>query len=258
MFISHALCSCNFVDVAATYLTATRTAAGSALATEMALSNHDKIKDLTLVVFGAGLQAEMHIKCIKFVVNINKVIIVNRTIERAEKLKELILNEQPAQDAETKGLISDISVVLLSDEKEVQNAVSSADVIATTTNTCTPLFRGKLPKPGCHINGVGSYTPNMEEVDDDLIKRCEVLIDTKEALDVGDLSCLNGDRETPNNLTGLIGDALVGNIQFGKRTDDKVDCTFFKSVGTAIQDVVSANVAAESARENNVGVNVEM
>ena len=259
ILISPVSCSCYFVYVAATYLTAARTAAGSALATEMALSNHHKIKDgLTLVVFGAGLQAEMHIKCIQHVVNINKLIIVNRTSERAEKLKELILNEQPAQDAQTQTCISNISVVLLSDEKEVQNAVSIADVIATTTNTCTPLFRGEWPKPGCHINGVGSYTPTMAEVDDDLIKRCEVLIDTKEALDVGDLSCLKGEGEIPNNFAGLIGDALVGNIEFGWRTDEKVDCTFFKSVGTAIQDVVSANVAVENARKENVGVNVEM
>ena len=185
-------------------------------------------------------------------------IIVNRTSERAEKLKELILNEQPAQDSQTQTCISNISVVLLSDEKEVQNAVSIADVIATTTNTCTPLFRGEWPKPGCHINGVGSYTPTMAEVDDDLIKRCEVLIDTKEALDVGDLSCLKGEGEIPNNFAGLIGDALVGNIEFGWRTDEKVDCTFFKSVGTAIQDVVSANVAVENARKENVGVTVEM
>lgn len=223
----------------------------------MALYNHDKIKDgLTLVVFGAGLQAEMHIKCIQHVVNINKLIIVNRTSERAEKLKELMLNEQPAQDAKTQTCISDITVVLLSNEKEVQNAVGSADVIATTTNTCTPLFCGEWPKPGCHINGVGSYTPNMAEVDDDLIKRCEVLVDTKEALDVGDLSCLKGDGEIPNNFSGLIGDALVGNIKFGRRTDDKIDCTFFKSVGTAIQDVVSANAAVGNARKEKIGVNV--
>ena len=84
------------------------------------------------------------------------------------------------------------------------------------------------------------------------------MIDTKEALDVGDLSCLKGEGEIPNNFAGLIGDALVGNIEFGRRTDDKVDCTFFKSVGTAIQDVVSANVAVENARKENVGVNVEM
>ncbi|KAL7543389.1 hypothetical protein ACHAXR_013344 [Thalassiosira sp. AJA248-18] len=250
--------------VAATYLTAARTAAGSALATEMALSSREKSSDgSTLVVFGAGLQAELHIKCIQHVVNIAKVVIVNRSIGRAEMLKEtMIAHDQHDPDSKTPYPIADISTILLSDKKGVQEAVESADIIATTTNTCTPLFDGQWLKPGCHINGVGSYTALMQEVDTASVKRCQVLIDTKEALNVGDLSCLGqeGDAMT-SNLIGLIGDALVGNIELGSQRGDqksKTDCTFFKSVGTAVQDIFSAHAAVENAIENEVGVNVEM
>ena len=188
----------------------------------------------------AGLQAEMHIKCIQYVVNINTLVIVNRSRERAEKLKQMILNDkEPDSQSKAATPITNISIVLLSNEVEVKDAVSDADVIATTTNSCTPLFRGEWLKPGCHINGVGSYTAKMKEVPDDAVKRCEVLIDTHEALDVGDLQCIT--NESPN-LAGLIGDALVGNIEFGSsRRRDGINCTFFKSVGTAIQDVVSAD-----------------
>ena len=62
--------------VAATYLTAARTAAGSALATQMACPS--SADGLALVVFGAGLQGELHIKAIQHVVNVKKVLIVNR------------------------------------------------------------------------------------------------------------------------------------------------------------------------------------
>lgn len=161
--------------IAATYLTALRTAAGSALATELVFNNdHRKMNKLSLCVFGAGLQAELHIKCIQHVVDIKKLVIINRSYNRAENLKKMIL--------ETESSITDITVVLLSDEDAVKKEVNSADIICTTTNTGTPLFKGEWVRPGCHINGVGSYTPQMKEIDEIAVNRCEVLIDTKEAL----------------------------------------------------------------------------
>jgi ornithine cyclodeaminase len=243
--------------VAATFLTGARTAAGSALATQLAFSNRNTSHGLMLVIFGAGLQAELHIKCIQHVVNITRLVIVNRSIDRAHELKEMILNEQPHLESETRTIITDISIILLSDTEGVENAVKNADIICTTTNACTPLFRGELLKPGCHINGVGSYTPLMQEIDDATVQRSEILIDTKEALEVGDLSSLNtGSDDLNSNVVGLIGDALVGNVKFGTRIDDRIDCTFYKSVGTAIMDVFSAHVAVQNAKSLNIGVDM--
>ena len=133
----------------ATYLTAARTAAGSALATELALGSLQN--EFVLVVFGAGLQAELHIKSIQHVVKIKEVIIVNRTLERAKNLKEDLESTNESNPIS-------ISTVILSDEEAVNNAVQKADIIATTTNTCVHLFDGKLVKPGCHVNGVGSVS----------------------------------------------------------------------------------------------------
>jgi ornithine cyclodeaminase len=135
----------------ATYLTAARTAAGSALATELAFCNLPSNEDLTLVVFGAGLQAELHIRSIQHVVKVRNIIIVNRTLDRAKKLKDVLQSDKNAQP-------SSISTVMLSEEETVQHAVKNADIIVTATNTCIPLFDGKLVKPGCHINGVGSVS----------------------------------------------------------------------------------------------------
>lgn len=102
----------------------------------------------------------------------------------------------------------------------------------------------------------------MKEVDDTLVQRCEVLIDTSEALDVGDLSSLKSiDKNEVSNNIGLIGDALIGNIAFGTLRDDvmnQMDCTFYKSVGTAIQDVVSGQYISKMASMNGIGTNIEM
>ena len=249
--------------VAATFLTAARTAAGSALATEIACSGSEaNTNGLTLVVFGAGLQGELHIKAIQHVVNVKKVVIVNKSKERAGKLKESLLSIDETDidlESKTRNPVKDISIVLLSDKEAVQQSVETADVIVTATNTCEPLFPGDWPKPGCHINGVGSYTPLMKEIDDSLVSRSEVLIDTKEALDVGDLSALrNDDGTTKQNFTGMIGDALTSNVEFGKRTDNNVDCTFFKSVGTAIQDVITAQLVYDYATKEGIGTTIDM
>ncbi|KAL3816201.1 hypothetical protein ACHAXA_007319 [Cyclostephanos tholiformis] len=243
--------------LAATYLTAARTAAGSALATELALSNRKISDGLTLLVFGAGLQAELHIRSIQHVAKVNKLVIVNRSLGRAEKLREMILKEQLDSEARTTNI--DVSITSLSDEEGVEHAVKISDIICATTNTRTPLFHGEWLKPGTHINGVGSYTPLMQEIDDATVRRSEVLIDTKEALDVGDLFCLKHEEaELQTNFAGLIGDAIVGNIDFGKRKDGPIDCTFYKSVGTAIMDLFSAHVAVKNARKNKIGVEVDM
>ena len=102
----------------------------------------------------------------------------------------------------------------------------------------------------------------MKEVDDTLVQRCEVIIDTPEALDVGDLSWLKANMTKAHNNAGLIGDALSSNFDFGKLRDDpgtpQIDCTFFKSCGTAIQDVVSAQYVSDQALAMKIGKNVEM
>ena len=53
--------------------------------------------------------------------------------------------------------------------------------MALLDHTLLSEFPGNWPKPGCQLNGVGSYTPLMREIDDTLVLRSEVLIDTKEA-----------------------------------------------------------------------------
>jgi len=132
-----------------------------------------------------------------------------------------------------------------------------ADVICTTTNTATPLFSGEWVKPGCHLNGIGSYTHEMEEVDSRFIlQRCRVIVDTKEALDVGDLKAIS---LSSSNFSGLLGDHISGNTRLDEqRGGAELDCTFFKSVGTAIQDVITANTAFEAARQQGVGTNILM
>ena len=260
-----------------TFLTAARTAAGSAVATDC-MTPADT-NPLHLLVFGAGLQAEMHIDAIRSVrPNICRISIVNRSAERAEKL--IALTREKLKESED-DIDLDMDVTLLEDRDAVKNVVGSADIICTTTNTTTPLFDGSWVKPGCHLNGVGSYTSNMEEISSEFIStRCQVVIDTPEAINVGDL---NGISDESENYVGLLGDIMAGNAHLtnhGKRkrangteggggtgtcsggnnnnNNNCYDCTMFKSVGTAIQDVITAHEVYQEAIRRGVGMEVEM
>jgi len=163
--------------------------------------------------------------------------------------------------------LENIQVVLLRDSAAVELAVRSADVIVTATNTTKPLFPGEWVNAGCHINGVGSYTPHMTEIDETLVNRCRVLIDTQEARAVGDLKHLQMKTVDNNNIVGLLGDFLYNPrnkndgefINFLPPSDDSsMDCTFFKSVGTAIQDIVTAQEVLTKAKDLGLGIHVEM
>jgi ornithine cyclodeaminase len=143
------------------------------------------------------------------------------------------------------------------DPLEITETLSTADCIVTATNTNTPIFEGSSMLPsGCHINGIGSYTPEMQEVPVRVVDRCNILIDTPEARNVGDLKNI-----APQHPVTLLGDALRDPEHWLAHHREKApmfDCSFYKAVGTAIQDVVTADMVVKRARELGVGTNIDM
>ena len=264
--------STGMVDaiVSSTYLTAARTAAGSAWSVALCqpVLQH-------LVLFGAGLQAELHIRMIELVTQqrIPRITIINRNLERAQQLKDMILQEQQASDRNASSRTttaatstsSVLEIVSLHDKVQVAEALSTADVCVTATNATTPLFEGySLLKPHCHVCSVGSYTPNMQEIATTTVDRCHTIyIDTPEAMQVGDLKHLlplETSTTTTQRSIQLLGDALQNETgtTANARLSPMRDLTFYKSVGTAIQDVMTADVVVRRARELQLGTEVDM
>jgi ornithine cyclodeaminase/alanine dehydrogenase-like protein (mu-crystallin family) len=291
--------------VAATYLTAARTAAGSAIATEICLNhkfkydgsndnddnteeNSTSSQQLHLVVVGAGLQIELHIRYLSHLLimkhKLNKITIVNRSSERAQTLKDSMqtffngTENNHYKDTESEenhtnrkvnidtARISPIQINCLNfkDEIKVKEAIASASVIVTGTNTASPLFNWDWVSPGCHINGVGSYQSETEEVCSTFIKeRCLTIVDTIDALQVGDLKEISDDSDDDGDddvaLLGTLGDLMAGDVSLPPRSEvPSKHCTFYKSVGTAIQDIITANEVVRSAKSQSIGTNVDM
>jgi|UniRef100_A0A8J9TG47 ornithine cyclodeaminase len=232
--------------VAGTYLTAMRTATGSALSAQLLRPDAAHI-----VVFGAGLQAEFHVQALATALekSLPLVTLINRTRSRAEALQSTL---------EATDWVDHVHVVDLSDRLKVAETLATADVVVTATNTATPLFDGSLLRPGTHIAGVGSYTPDMQEISARTVDRCKVLIDTPEARTVGDLK-----NVSMSHPVALLGDLLQcqdenRENEWMNKNSSPFDCTFFKSVGTAIQDVLTADLVVQKSKEQNIGLEVDM
>jgi len=238
--------------LAGTYLTGVRTAASPALAVQ-----HTGRHIQHVVIFGAGLQAEQHVHtfCAALDCKLPKVTLINRSAPRAEQLAKQLQHEDR--------LVDDCHVVLLSDRDGVAQALSTADVISATTNTVTPLWDAEqsnsIPET-CIITGIGSYTPQMQEVPAAAVDRCQqIWIDTPEAVTVGDLKHLQERKQDAVVHPMLLGDVLA---QQQQQESTNIDCSkgliFFKGVGTAIMDVLAADAVVQRARQLRIGTEVDM
>jgi ornithine cyclodeaminase/alanine dehydrogenase-like protein (mu-crystallin family) len=135
-------------------------------------------------------------------------------------------------------------------------AVDGADVICTATNSATPVFDGRVLKPGAHVSGVGSYTLAMQEVDAVTVSRARIFIDSREPAlaEAGDLVIpLRAGQTRVEDWTEL--GAVVAGLKPGRQSPD--DITFFKSVGNAAQDIAAAGQALAEARQRGLGREVE-
>jgi ornithine cyclodeaminase len=132
-------------------------------------------------------------------------------------------------------------------------AIDQADVITTVTTSKTPVFDGRRVRPGAHVNGVGSYTPNARELDLELLKRSRVYVDNREAVlaEAGDflIPIASGDYSS-GRIAGELGEVLDGKVQ--GRTGPE-DITVMKTVGYAVLDVVAAYRIFTKALEQGKG-----
>ena len=258
--------------LAATYLTGARTASSSALAVQHTQRIIDHV-----VIFGAGLQAEQHVHALRTALDKNynqqpsssssspllplpKVTLINRSAPRAESL---------AAQLHAEGAVRDCHVVRLADRDAVGTALESANVIVTCTNAVAPLWDAALDAripDDCILTGIGSYTPDMQEVPEVTVDRCsQIWIDAPGAETVGDLKHLLPQQQNQQPspaarpVMTLLGDVLEQPPQTdGSFGDNRKGLIFFKGVGTAIQDVLTADVVVQRARELRIGTHVDM
>ncbi len=142
---------------------------------------------------------------------------------------------------------SDVVASLGSSEQEItrcddlDEGVSRADVICCVTGATEPLVKGALLKPGAHVDLIGSFTPQMRESDDDVMRRGSVWVDTKtDGILAGDLAQpLASGVLSEGDLKGDLRDLVAGPPSARQSADE---ITVFKSAGIALEDVAAARL----------------
>jgi ornithine cyclodeaminase len=139
-----------------TELTYRKTAADSALGSRF-LSRPDA---RTLLMVGAGGLARHLIAAHRAVrPSIERVLIWNRTTSKAEQL---------VAEGVADAVVDDLG-----------EATREADIVCTATMAREPLIRGTWLSSGAHVDCVGAYLPDHREIDDDVVRRAEIYVDSR-------------------------------------------------------------------------------
>jgi alanine dehydrogenase len=188
-------------------ITEERTAAVSAVATKLLARPEAAV----LALIGSGSQARSHLKALRLVREFRQVRVWSP--RRAEAF---------AREHEIQAAAS------------AQAAVDGADVIVTATTSRTPILHGAWLAPGAHVNAVGAPRPDWRELDDDLLQRARLFVDSREAAFKE-----SGDVRAAGSVVAEIGEVVAG-AQRGRASRDEI--TVFKSLGLAVEDVVTADL----------------
>jgi len=220
-------------------LTAMRTGAASGVATQVLARPEARVA----TVLGSGAQAVTQLLAVCTVRPIERAWVYSLNAEGDERFAE--------QMSARLGL----PVARAADRRA---AVSAADVICTATTSREPLFDGAWLRAGVHVNGIGSYTRTMRELDTTTIVRSRLFVDGRTAAqsEAGDVVIPIAEGAiTYDHVVGEIGAVLLGQVP--GRTSP-ADITVFKSVGMAVQDAVVAPLVYRRAIERGLGQRVEL
>lgn len=220
------------------HLTAMRTGAGSGAATDLLARKNAKIA----AIFGAGAQGRTQLEAITTVRTIEKAFIFDTDKERAQTFQKEMSDK-------------------LSIEIEIaKNAIDlqQADIISTATSSQNPVFDDENLKAGVHINAIGSYKPHVRELPTETITKAKVVVDHYESCltEAGDILIpIQEGAINKEHIYAELGEIILQ--EKPSRTSD-TDITVFKSVGNAIQDLMTANQILISAEELNLGTKISL
>ncbi len=216
------------------FLTAWRTGAGAGAATDL-LARPDAAIG---AVLGCGAQARTQAIAID---NVRALDVIHIYAPTAAHVARFVAEVQPEVKARLLPAASADAAI--------------ADIICTATTSTTPVFDGRRLKPGAHINGVGSFTTAMQEVDAATVTQARIFVDARAGAlaEAGDLVIpMQAGLTDPAAWTEL-GEVVAG-LRPGRQS--ATDITFFKSVGNAVQDIAAAASALAEARRLNLGQTV--
>ena len=223
-------------------ITAARTAAGSALATDLLARRDAK----TLVVIGTGVQARAHLRAVPRVREFTSIGVAARDAAKANALASEL--------AETYG--SRVRAYAT-----VDDGLREADVVCACTHSPDPVVKRARLREGTHVNSVG-YNTAGREVDEGTVVDALVVVESRSAALAAPPSGSNDinwpirdGKITKDHVHAELGE-LVSKTRPGR--SDPRQITLYKSVGVAVEDAAATALVLKLAKERGVGREIEI
>jgi alanine dehydrogenase len=207
-----------------TSITAVRTAGAAALSTRLLARANASV----LAIIGAGVQGSAHVKMLPRVGDFRDIRIASRNFTHAQQLAATLPQAHAVASFE--------------------EAVRGADVICLCTSSSTPIITTDWLSPGTHVTSVG-YAPPGGELDRGIIARGKLFVETRLAFEPPPAGCSELAGLDPNTGTEL-GELLLARRP-GRQSDH--DITVYKAMGHAMEDMVTANLVYQRARQQGIG-----
>jgi len=224
-------------------ITAARTAAGSALATELLARRNAQV----LAVIGTGVQARAHVRAVPRVREFREVRIAGRHEEKAMALSK-----------EAREWLPHAKIRVTTSYSQAEDG---ADVICAATHSAEPVVRREWLSAGAHVTSVG-YNTAGREIDGATFRDAIVVVESRSAT-------LAPPPAGSNDIAMAIAEgamtrehvhAELGELVSGARPGraDESQITLYKSVGVAVQDAAAAAMVLDAARSAGLGRTIDL
>ncbi len=218
----------------ATYLTSVRTGAAGGIAAKYLARKDSK----TFGFVGCGIQAYHQLSALMEVFEV-------------ESVKAYDLN--PSASSKFAGYCSELGIdAKVCDCREV----CRCDVLTTTTPSTEAVVKDCWIEPGTHINAIGADAPGKQELDEKILLRAKIVVDdVEQAVHGGEINtAVSKGVLSVEDIYATIGEIIAG-IKPGRESYDEI--TVFDSTGLAIQDIATASIVFERAKESKAGTYVK-
>jgi len=224
-------------------ITAARTAAASALATDLLARKDAQV----LAVIGTGVQARAHLRAVPRVREFREVRVAGRHGEKAMALVKEAREWLPRAN--------------LRMTTSYSQAEDGADVICAATHSAEPVVQREWLSAGAHVTSVG-YNTAGREVDGATFRDALVVVESRAAAlappPAGSNDIAMAISEGAMTRDGV--HAELGELVSGARPGraDPAQITLYKSVGVAVQDAAAAAMVLDAAGKAGVGRTIDL
>lgn len=218
-----------------TYITGLRTGASGAVAVKYLAREDAK----TLGVVGAGEQALFQIAAISKVKEIERIFVYDINQDNIDKLSQQL---------------KEINIEIENIDLE---KAANQDIVVTATPSREPIIKREFIKRGTHINAIGADAQGKEELEPSILQEAKIVIDNwGQASHHGEINVpLEKGIIKKEDVYASLSE-IVNSQKEGRKNNEEI--TVFDSTGLAIQDLFTANLVYNIAKDKKIGEEINL